>query len=119
MAQLETEPGRGPSAADFWASNAEGDEHLVAAVGAADAGEAELQVAATEEAAGDFADDRAGSAVLLGITLFVRAFELGQISRWSDTAATGLAGEDGKPKSLILPARASRPSREREGEGSE
>jgi len=36
----------------------EGDEHLVPAVRAADAGEAEVQVAAAEELAGDVADDR-------------------------------------------------------------
>ena len=36
----------------------EGDEHLVAAIRAADAAEAEVQVAAAEELAGDLADDR-------------------------------------------------------------
>jgi hypothetical protein len=39
-------------------SAGEGDEHIVAAVRAADAGEAEVQVAAAEELAGDVANDR-------------------------------------------------------------
>ena len=43
----------------------EGDEHLVAAVGATDAGEAEVQIAAAKESAGHVADDRTPRAVAL------------------------------------------------------
>jgi hypothetical protein len=55
----------------------EGDEHLVAAVGTADAGEAKVQVAAAEEPAGHLADDRTPRAVVFCITLVVGALELG------------------------------------------
>ncbi len=58
----------------------EGDEHLVSAVGAADAGEAEVQVAATEEPAGDFADDRSPRTECLGVTRAVGALELGEVT---------------------------------------
>ncbi len=49
------------------------------AVWAADAGEAEVQVAAAEELAGDVADDRPLRSVTRGVTLVVGAFELGQV----------------------------------------
>jgi hypothetical protein len=47
---------------------------------AADAGEAEVQVAAAEELAGDLADDRPPGSVTRGVTLVVGALELEQVS---------------------------------------
>ncbi len=58
----------------------EGDEHLVAAVGATDAGEAEVQIAAAKESAGHVADDRTPRAVALGVVLVVGPLELGQVT---------------------------------------
>ena len=59
------------------------DETIVSgqwAVRAADAGEAEVQVAAAEKPAGDVADDRPPRSVTRGVTLVVGALELGQAS---------------------------------------
>jgi hypothetical protein len=50
----------------------------VVAVGAADAGKAEVQVAAAEEFAYDVADDRAPRAVLLRVTFVIVALKLGE-----------------------------------------
>jgi hypothetical protein len=53
----------------------EGDKHFVPALGAADTGEAEVEVAAGEEFADDLTDDRAPWAVTLLGTLVVGPFE--------------------------------------------
>ncbi len=58
----------------------EGDEHLVAAVPAADSSEAEVQVAATEKSAGNLADDRPPRAVTPGVTPAVGALELREVT---------------------------------------
>jgi hypothetical protein len=58
----------------------EGDEHLVSTIGATDAGEAEVQVAAAEESAGHVADDRSPRTVMFGIALIIGPLELGQVS---------------------------------------
>ena len=58
----------------------EGDEHLVAAVGATDACEAEVQIAAAKESAGHVADDRTPRAVAPGVVLVVGPLELGQVT---------------------------------------
>ena len=58
----------------------ESDEHFVAALGAADASEAEVQVAATKEASGDLADDRSPATIALCVALGVRPFELRQVT---------------------------------------
>jgi len=64
------------------ASLAAGEEnkHLVVAVPAADSGEAKVQVPATEESAGNLADDRPPRAVTLGVTLAAGALELREVT---------------------------------------
>ncbi len=54
----------------------EGHEHLVAAVGATDACEAVVQIAAAKESAGHVADDRTSR----GVVLVVGPLELGQVT---------------------------------------
>jgi hypothetical protein len=58
----------------------EGDEHLVAAVGATDACEAEVQIAAAMESLGHVADDRRPWAVAPGVVLVVGPLQLGQVT---------------------------------------
>ncbi len=58
----------------------EGDEHLVAAVGTTDAGEAVVQIAAAKESAGHITDDRSPRTVLLGVSPVIGPLELGQVS---------------------------------------
>jgi hypothetical protein len=58
----------------------EGDEHLVAAVGATDAGEAEVQITTEEESTGHIADDRSPRTVLFGIAPVKGPLELGQVA---------------------------------------
>ena len=52
----------------------EGDEHFVAAVRAANAGKAEVQVAAAEEPADDLSDDASPLAVAFGVVFAERPF---------------------------------------------
>ena len=54
-----------------------GDEHLVAAVGATNASEAEVQIATPKEPAGHVTDDRTPRAVQFGVTPVVGSLELG------------------------------------------
>ena len=58
----------------------ERDEHLVAAVGTTDAGEAVVQIAAAEKSTGHVADDRTPRAVAPGVVLVVGALELRQVT---------------------------------------
>ena len=58
----------------------EGDEHLVAAVGATDAGEAEVQIAAAKESAGHLTDDRTPRAVAAGVALVVGPLEIAEVN---------------------------------------
>ena len=58
----------------------EGDEHLVLAVGAADAGEAEVYIAAAKEPPGHVPDDRSPWAVAFGLTGVVGPLELGEVT---------------------------------------
>ena len=53
----------------------EGDEHLVAAVRAPNAGKAEVQVAAAEEFAYDIADNQSPRAVAFRVTLVIGTLE--------------------------------------------
>ncbi len=59
----------------------EGDEHLVAAfaAGASHAGEAEVQVAATEELADHVADDGPSEAVAFFVSLGINVLELREV----------------------------------------
>jgi hypothetical protein len=57
----------------------EGDEHLVAAVGTTDAGEAVVQIAAAEKSTGHVAYDRTPRNVLVGVTPGIRPLERGQV----------------------------------------
>jgi hypothetical protein len=57
----------------------EGDEELVSAVRAADAGEAVLEVTALEEAADGFVENRAPVAVLASVTVGVDGAELVEV----------------------------------------
>ena len=58
----------------------EGDEHLVAAVGATDAGEAEVQIAAAKESAGHLTDDRTPRAVAAGVSFVVGPLEIAEVN---------------------------------------
>ena len=58
----------------------ERDERLEVAVGATDAGEAVVQVAAAKESAGHVADNRSPRTVMFGITPVIDPLELGQVS---------------------------------------
>ena len=55
----------------------ERDEHLVAAVGTTDAGEAVVQVAAAKESAGYVADNRSPRTKAFGVALIIGPLELG------------------------------------------
>ena len=58
-----------------------GDEHLVPAIGAADAGEAEMQqVVAAEQSAGHVADDGAPGAVTPCVALGIGSLEFRQVA---------------------------------------
>ncbi len=58
----------------------ERDEHLVVAVGATDAGEAVVQIAAAKESTGHVTDDPTPRAVLFGVTPFIGPLELRQVT---------------------------------------
>ena len=56
----------------------EGDEHLVAAIAAADAGKTEVEIPTTEELACHLPNNRPPPAVALLVTIIVGAFKLRQ-----------------------------------------
>jgi hypothetical protein len=58
----------------------DGDEHYLAAVGAADRSEPEVQVAAAEELTDYVANDVPPRTVSFGVTLLIRPLELGEVS---------------------------------------
>ena len=58
----------------------EGDEHLVAAVAAADAGKTKVEIPTAEELACHLADDRPPRAVALLATIVVGAFKLRKVT---------------------------------------
>ena len=58
----------------------EGDEHLVAAVGATDARETEVQIAAAKESAGHVTDTRTPRAVAAGVAFVVGPREIAEVN---------------------------------------
>ena len=56
------------------------DEHFVSAVGAADASEAEVQIATAEQTTRDLADDGSPGTVMLGVALAIGLLELGKVA---------------------------------------
>jgi hypothetical protein len=75
---------QGPLLVATWAeatlTTGEGDEHFVTAVGAADAGKAQMGIAAAEQSAGNLADDRPPRSVTPRVTAGIDPLELGQIA---------------------------------------